>query len=97
LTRRGAGLRAHAAQWALPGGRVDAGESVAAAALRALEEEDGVVCATAAVLGRLDDYGTRSSFLITPVVVWAGAECALTPNPAEVTAVYRIPLVELDD
>src|SRR5262249_19577821 len=48
------------------------------------------------VLGLLDDYGTRSGFIITPVVAWAGERVELTPNPAEVAHVYRVPLAELD-
>lgn len=96
LTRRTAKLRAHGGQWALPGGRVDQGETVEAAALRELSEEVGLTCAPGQVLGLLDDYGTRSGFIITPVVMWAGAECALTPNPDEVASVHRVPLAELD-
>ncbi|MGV2389358.1 MAG UNVERIFIED_CONTAM: CoA pyrophosphatase [Microcystis novacekii LVE1205-3] len=71
LTRRAATLRAHAGQWAMPGGRLDAGETPEQAALRELHEEVGLACAPADVLGRLDDYATRSGYLITPVVVWA--------------------------
>ena len=34
-------------------------------------------------------------FLITPVVVWAGADVSLTANADEVAAIHRIPLTEL--
>src|ERR1700759_1261827 len=92
LTRRTSGLRAHRAQWALPGGRCDAGETQVQSALRELQEELGLDLAPDSVLGLLDDYPTRSGYLITPVVVWAGSEGAIVPNPAEVASVHRIPL-----
>jgi 8-oxo-dGTP pyrophosphatase MutT (NUDIX family) len=96
LTRRAASLRAHARQWALPGGRIDPGENAEGAALRELTEELGLVVRPDAVLGLLDDYETRSGFVITPVVMWGGAGVELTPDPAEVAAVYRVPLSDLD-
>lgn len=96
ITRRASGLRSHGGQWALPGGRLDAGESPQQAALRELDEELGLRLDTGSVLGLLDDYPTRSGYVITPVVAWAGAEAALEPNPNEVAAVYRVPLTELD-
>src|SRR6201986_3183534 len=92
LTRRAAGLRAHRAQWALPGGRCDAGETQIQSALRELREELGLDLGEDAVLGLLDDYPTRSGYLITPVVVWALDEGAIVPNPQEVASVHRIPL-----
>lgn len=95
LTRRAQGLRQHAGQWALPGGRLDPGETPEAAALRELGEEVGLVLDGTAVLGRLDDYATRSGYVITPVVVWAGAGDGLAPHPAEVASIHRIPVAEL--
>jgi 8-oxo-dGTP pyrophosphatase MutT (NUDIX family) len=94
LTRRADHLRSHAGQWALPGGRIEPGESAEGAALRELAEEVGLRLAPQAVLGRLDDYATRSGYLITPVVVWAGAARDLRPDPDEVASVHRIPLQE---
>jgi 8-oxo-dGTP pyrophosphatase MutT (NUDIX family) len=96
LTRRAPGLRAHGGQWALPGGRIDPGESATRAALRELAEEVGLVLEEAAVLGCLDDYPTRSGFVVTPIVAWAGPVAALRANPAEVAAIHRVPLADLD-
>jgi 8-oxo-dGTP pyrophosphatase MutT (NUDIX family) len=96
LTLRAAGLRAHRGQWALPGGRCDAGETPVTAALREMAEELGLEPGPDDVLGLLDDYPTRSGYLITPVVVWAGTGAAISPNPAEVASVHRIALDEIE-
>jgi mutator protein MutT len=96
LTRRAAGLRSHGGQWAIPGGRLDAGETPEQAALRELDEEVGLRLEPASVLGRLDDFPTRSGYVITPVVVWAGAKAELIANPEEVASIYRVPLSELN-
>jgi 8-oxo-dGTP pyrophosphatase MutT (NUDIX family) len=96
LTLRAAGLRAHSSQWALPGGRCDEGETQVTAALRELHEELGLDLREANVLGLLDDYPTRSGYLITPVVVWADASAAISPNPQEVASVHRIALGDIE-
>jgi 8-oxo-dGTP pyrophosphatase MutT (NUDIX family) len=95
LTRRGRDLRTHKGQYALPGGRCDHGESAVTAALRELDEELGLRLREDDVLGMLDDYPTRSGYLITPVVIWAEQTQPLLPNPEEVAAVHRIPLAEI--
>ena len=94
LTRRAAHLRKHAGQWALPGGRIDSGETAEQAALREMREEVDLQLDEGAVLGRLDDFVTRSGFIITPVVIWAGAAQHIKPNPAEVASIHRIPVTE---
>jgi 8-oxo-dGTP pyrophosphatase MutT (NUDIX family) len=96
LTRRAGRLRRHAGQWALPGGRLDPGETPEQAALRECREEVGLALGEDAVLGRLDDYATRSGFVITPVVVWSGAPGALRPDPEEVAEIHQVPLSELE-
>lgn len=96
LTRRSEELRNHGGQWALPGGRLDPGETVEEAARRELHEELGVDLPAGAVLGLLDDYPTRSGFVITPVVVWGEPGLRLVPDPVEVAAAYRVPLSVLE-
>lgn len=95
LCRRAAGLNRHASQWALPGGRLDHGESTIDAARRELDEEMGVALGPDAVLGLLDDYPTRSGYVITPVVMWGGGRLELQPDPGEVLAAYRVGLHQL--
>ncbi|MBU2513669.1 CoA pyrophosphatase [bacterium] len=94
LTRRNAGLNSHSGQWALPGGRMDSGETPEATALRELEEEVGLQLDYEDILGRLDDFVSRSGYIITPIVLWGGANRELIANPAEVGAIHRIPINE---
>jgi 8-oxo-dGTP pyrophosphatase MutT (NUDIX family) len=94
LTRRAGSLRAHAGQWALPGGRIDEGETPEQAALRELHEEVGLQLGSDSLIGRLDDFVTRSGYVITPVLVWAGAARDMVPNPHEVQSIHRIPVSE---
>jgi len=94
LTRRASGLRRHGGQWALPGGRLDPEETPENGALRELEEEIGLALPPAMVLGRLDDYPTRSGFVITPVVLW-GSDAPLRPDPGEVAGIYLVPIEDL--
>lgn len=95
LCRRPARMGRHASQWALPGGRLDDGETTVRAALRETHEEVGIELDESAVLGVLDDYATRSGFVMTPVVVWAGAGAVIRPDPGEVLAAYKVGLHQL--
>jgi 8-oxo-dGTP pyrophosphatase MutT (NUDIX family) len=95
LTKRAARLSTHSGQYALPGGRLDAGESALDAARREAREEIGLALAPEDFIGTLDDYPTRSGYLITPLVAWIAEDTPLAPNPAEVARIYRVPLTEL--
>jgi 8-oxo-dGTP pyrophosphatase MutT (NUDIX family) len=96
ITRRAARMRKHAGQWALPGGRLDPGETPVEGALRELDEEVGLRLAPSAVLGLLDDYVTRSGYVMTPVVCWAGDVGELSPHEAEVASIHLVPVADLD-
>jgi 8-oxo-dGTP pyrophosphatase MutT (NUDIX family) len=92
LCQRAERMSRHAGQFALPGGRIEPDEMPLEAALRELEEELGLRLEPRSVVGWLDDYPTRSGYVITPVVLWGGSDPALRPAPDEVFAVYRVGL-----
>ncbi|MEY8840921.1 CoA pyrophosphatase [Cribrihabitans sp. XS_ASV171] len=96
VTLRPRGLNRHGGQYALPGGRLDPGETIEQAALRELHEELGLLLEPDDILGHLDPFVTRSGFIMSPVVLWAGPKVTLTPEPEEVAEVYHLPFSELD-
>ena len=96
VTRRAHTLRAHTGPWALPGGRLDDGENTAQAALREMHEEINLSLDESQILGFLDDYVTRSGYLMTPVVVWNNTPWdQLHPNPDEVATISPFGFSEL--
>ena len=95
LTTRSYQLRNHPGQWALPGGRIDRGETVFEAAQRETREEIHLSLTRADLLGTLDDFVTRSGFVMSPMVFWGGKAEHIKPNPQEVESIHRIPIAEL--
>ncbi len=95
LTRRMPHLGTHAGQQALPGGKVDTGESEEVAARRETAEEIGLQLSKDDLLGRLDYYITRTFLVVAPFVYWSEYAGELVPNPQEVQAVRRVPLADL--
>lgn len=96
VTRRASTMREHGGQWALPGGRLDPGETPREAAIRELHEEINLQVGEDDVLGVLDDYVTRSGYVITPLVVWTDSAWQdLVPNPDEVALIAPFSFTEL--
>jgi len=91
LTERAAHLSAHAGQIALPGGKIEPGESAAEAALREAREEVALPPPSVRVLGETPAYLTRTGFLVVPVVALLTRRAMLSPDPAEVTCVFTAP------
>lgn len=95
LTRRTEALRNHAGQVAFPGGRIDAGEDAIAAVLREAEEEIALPRDRVEIVGLGPTYLTGTNYHVTPVVATVPDGLMLTPNPAEVAAVFDIPVDSL--
>jgi 8-oxo-dGTP pyrophosphatase MutT (NUDIX family) len=95
LTVRSSTLRSHAGQIALPGGRLEDGESFVDAAVRETHEEVGLVVEPSAVLGELSDHPSPAGYVARPVVALLPWPQPLTIDPGEVAEVFTVPLAEL--
>lgn len=92
LTVRRENLRTHAGQIAFPGGRVEPGETVVAAALREAHEELLLDPARAEVIGTIEPYRTVTGFVVTPVIAVIPPDLALEPQEQEVAEWFETPL-----
>jgi len=97
LTRRADTLRRHTGQIALPGGRMDPGETPWDTALRETEEEIGLGRHLVEIAGLSTPYRTGTGYLITPVVGFVTPPFDLTPNPDEVAEIFETPFGFLMD
>jgi 8-oxo-dGTP pyrophosphatase MutT (NUDIX family) len=95
LTQRTAHLHDHPGQISFPGGRLDPGESPAAAALRETHEEVGLAAERVTVLGELAHYETVTGYRVTPVVGWVEPPFDVRPDSFEVADVFEVPLAFL--
>jgi len=93
FTQRARHLAHHPGQISFPGGRVDPRDAdVVAAALREAWEEVGLEPEIVKVAGRLPAHVTGTGFAVTPVVGFVPSAFRARPDPAEVEAVFDVPL-----
>jgi 8-oxo-dGTP pyrophosphatase MutT (NUDIX family) len=99
LTERAHDMRSHPGQVSFPGGSIDPGETPREAALREAEEETGLRREGVEVFAELPElWLPPSAFAVTPVLGWWAEESPVgVVDPAEVHAVFRVPLAELLD
>ena len=92
LTVRREDMRTHAGQVAFPGGRIEPGESAAAAALREAQEEILLDPAQCEVVGAIEPYRTITSFVVTPICAVIPPDLPLEPHEREVADWFEAPL-----
>lgn len=96
LMQRVAYSGVHSAQFSLPGGKQEDGETAQQAAMREMEEETGVVLRAADYVAELSPlYVPPSNFMIYPFVAYINKVPVFTPNPEEVAKLFTVPLNQL--
>jgi 8-oxo-dGTP pyrophosphatase MutT (NUDIX family) len=95
FSRRSANLAAHSGQIAFPGGGVETGEPLEAAAIREAHEEVGIGAEHIELIGRLDDLVTNSGFLVAPFVGIIDQRVDYVLQPSEVDEVFEVPIEAL--
>jgi len=92
FSRRSASLAAHSGQIAFPGGGVEPGEPLEAAAVREAHEEVGIGAGHIELIGRLDDLVTNSGFLVAPFVGIIDQRVDYVLQASEVEEVFEVPI-----
>lgn len=93
FTQRTGHLAHHAGQISFPGGHVaPEDETAEETALRETEEEIGLARDRVEIVGRLNQYVTRTGFTVTPVVGFIVPPFEVVPDPHEVAGVFEVPL-----
>jgi 8-oxo-dGTP pyrophosphatase MutT (NUDIX family) len=95
FSRRSASLAAHSGQIAFPGGGVEPGEALEAAAVREAHEEVGIASDRIELIGRLDDLVTNSGFLVAPFVGVIDERVDYVLQTSEVEEVFEVPIEAL--
>jgi 8-oxo-dGTP pyrophosphatase MutT (NUDIX family) len=90
---RSLSLRNHAGQISLPGGRLDAGETVIEAALREAWEELAIISSEVELLGSLSPmYILPSNYCLTTIVAATYQRPDFRPHKGEVAELLEIPM-----
>ena len=100
LTERAHTMRSHPGQVSFPGGSIDAADPTPHhAALREAQEETGLDPSGVDIFAELPQlWLPPSNFAVTPVLGWWREESPVrVVDPAEVHAIYRVPIEELLD